>query len=170
MSASATTNIPAKIKVTEAVAAVSDATTAAASKTADVLNAGIEKTQKQVKEGIEKIMKTAEELVAFGQGNLEAFVKSGQIWAAGVQDIQKQVAATARTSFEETVANFRAFTDVKSLKEAMDLQAQFARNAITKTVTESGRITDASVKLAEQTLAPITARVNLAFEKFAKAA
>ena len=41
-------------------------------------------------------MKTAEELMAFSQGNLEAMVKSGQIWAAGVQDIGKLMAATAQ--------------------------------------------------------------------------
>ena len=45
--------------------------------------AGFEKTQAKVKEGMEKAMKTAEEFVAFSQGNLEALVKSGQIWAAG---------------------------------------------------------------------------------------
>ena len=34
--------------------------------------AGFEKTQAKVKESMEKAMKTAEEFVAFGQGNLEA--------------------------------------------------------------------------------------------------
>ncbi len=40
-------------------------------------------------------MKSAEELVSFSQGNFEAMMKAGQIWAAGVQDLQKQFAATA---------------------------------------------------------------------------
>ena len=53
--------------------------------------ASITETQAKVKEGMEKAMKTAEELVAFGQGNMEAMLKSGQIWTAGVQDISKQV-------------------------------------------------------------------------------
>ena len=65
--------------------------------------AGFEKTQAKMKESVEKAMKTAEEFVAFGQGNLEAFIKSGQIWAAGVQDLQKHIIATAQASFEETV-------------------------------------------------------------------
>ncbi len=68
-------------------------------------------------------MKTAEELVAFSQGNLEAMVKSGQIWAAGVQDICKQIAANAQASFDETLSTFKALTSVKSLKDAFDLQA-----------------------------------------------
>ena len=130
--------------------------------------AGIEKTQAKVKEGMEKAMKTAEEFVTFGQGNMEAVMKAGQIWATGVQDLSKQVAATAQGTYEETVATFKALTSVKSLKDAIDLQTSFARAAIEKTLAESGKLTDASIKLTEQTLAPLTARVTLAVEKFAK--
>ncbi len=129
---------------------------------------GFEQTQARVKEGVEKVMKTAEEFVSFGQGNLEAAMKSGQIWAAGVQDLSKQVAATAQASFEETLATFKAMTSVKSLKDAIDLQSNLARSTMEKAMAESGRLTDASVKLTEQTLAPLAARVTLAVEKFAK--
>ena len=130
--------------------------------------AGMEKTQAKVKEGMEKAMKTAEEFVTFGQGNLEAVMKAGQIWASGVQDLSKQFAATAQASFEESMATFKALTTVKSLKEAIDLQTGLTRTAIEKTLAESGKLTDASVKLTEQVMAPITARVTMAVEKFAK--
>ncbi len=130
--------------------------------------AGIEKTQAKVKEGMEKAMKTAEEFVAFGQGNMEAVMKAGQIWAAGVQDLSKQVAATAQGSYEESMTTFKALASVKSLKDAIDLQTGFARAAIEKTLAESGKLTDASIKLTEQALAPLTARMGLAVEKFAK--
>jgi phasin family protein len=132
--------------------------------------AGFTETQAKVKEGMEKAMKTAEELVSFGQGNLEAVLKSGQIWAAGMQDLSKQVAATAQASFDETMSTFKALTSVKSLKDAMELQASLARATMEKTLAESGKLTDASFKLTEQAIAPITARVTLAVEKFAKSA
>ena len=131
---------------------------------------GFSDTQEKVKEGMEKAMKTAEELMAFSQGNLEAMVKSGQIWAAGVQDIGKQIAANAQASFEETMSTFKALTSVKSVKDAFDLQATLARTTVEKTLSELGKLTDASMKLTEQALAPITARVSLAMEKFAKTA
>jgi phasin family protein len=132
--------------------------------------AGFTETQAKVKEGVEKAMKTAEEFVTFGQGNLEAVLKSGQIWAAGVQDLSKQFAASAQASFEETMSTFKALTSVKSLKDALDLQASLARTTLEKTLAESGKLTDASFKLTEQAIAPITARVTLAVEKFAKSA
>jgi hypothetical protein len=54
--------------------------------------------------------------------------------------------------------------------DAFDLQATLARTTVEKTLAESGKLTDASMKLTEQALAPITARVSLAMEKFAKTA
>jgi phasin family protein len=130
--------------------------------------AGFEKTQAEVKANMDKAIKTAEEFVSFGQGNVEAFVKSGQIWAAGVQDLGKHVAATAQAQVDQTVAVFKALAGVKSLKEAVDLQTTLARSSVEKAMAETGHLTDASLKLAEQTLAPITARVQLAMEKFGR--
>jgi phasin family protein len=132
--------------------------------------AGIETTTVHAKQGMEKVMKTAEEFVAFGQGNVDAIVKSSQIWAAGVQDLTKQVAATAQAQFDETMSVFKALTSVKYLKDAFELQSSFARAALEKSVTESSRLTDASLKLTEQAMAPITARVTTAVESFSKAA
>ena len=133
-------------------------------------SAGVEQTQAKLKEGMDKAMKTAEAMVTFGQGNIEALTKSSQIWATGVQDLSKQVAATAQASLEETLNLFKSFGTVKSLKEAIDLQSSLTRSSLEKAMAESGKLTDASLKLTEQAFAPITARVNLAVEKFGKAA
>ncbi|MGD0104620.1 MAG: phasin family protein [Rhodopila sp.] len=132
--------------------------------------AGLEATQAKMKEGVEKAMKTAEDLVAFSQGNMEAVMKASQIWASGVQDLSKHLAAVTKASLDESMSAFKALTSVKSLKDAFELQSSFARSALEKSLAESGKLTDASFKLTEQTLAPITARVSVAVEKFAKAA
>lgn len=132
--------------------------------------AGIAKTQADMKVNMDKAMKSAEEMVSFSQGNVEALVKSGQIWAAGVQDLQKTMTATAQAQFESAISTFKALAGVKSLKEAMDLQSSLARTSLESVMTETGKLTDASVKLAEQAMAPITARVTLAVEKFGRAA
>jgi phasin family protein len=169
-----------KAKITEAATTINEAAAQAASKGLEQTvaslkdgmaqaTAGFETTQAKVKEGVEKAMKTTEEMVAFGQGNLDAFMKSSQIWAAGMQDLSKQVAATAQASFDETVSVFKAMSTVKSPKDALEMQADLGRKSLEKAVAETGRLTDASLKLAEQAMAPIAARVSLASEKFAKA-
>ncbi len=138
--------------------------------TSEVVEAAspIELTQPTITRGMKTMMKTTEDFVAFGQANLEAFVKSGQIWSAGVQELTKQIATSAKASFDESVSTFKAMSTVKSVKEAMDLQSTFAKAALEKAMAESNKLTDASIKLTEQTLAPITARVTVAVESFGK--
>ena len=118
---------------------------------------------------MEKAMKTAEDFVSFGQGNVDAFVKAGQIWAAGVQDMGKRFAATAQAQMDQTVATMKAMAGVKSLKEAMELQSTLARASMEQAVAETGKLTETSMKLTEQAMAPITARVTLAMETFGRA-
>jgi len=125
-------------------------------------------TQAEMTQSMQDTMKTTQEFLAFGQGNLDAFMKSSQIWAAGVQDISKQFAAMAQSGFDETMATFQSLAAVKSPKDALDIQANLARTSLERAAAETGKITDASLKLAEQAMAPITARMSLAAEKFAK--
>ncbi len=153
----------------EQISAEAPKVAAAVSDAAGQAVAGFEKTQVKLKEGMEKAMKTAEEIMSFNQGNIDALMKSSQIWAAGIQDLSKQWAATAQTAMGETMSTFKALSGVKSLKEAIDLQTSLARSSMEKAMAESGKFTDASVKLAEQTMAPLAARVTLAVETFSKA-
>jgi phasin family protein len=122
----------------------------------------------QVK-GINTMINKTEDLVAFGKDNLEAITTSGKIWVAGVQDLTKQFAATAKASMEESVATMKALASVRSFDEAVKLQAVYGQ-AVTKALTESNRLTDASLKLTEQALAPLTARVAAAVGAMSKAA
>lgn len=132
----------------------------------DTARDSAEAAQTQFKHGYDKAIHTAEQFAKFQQGNLEAMVKAGQIFAAGLQDIGKHVAAQAQANFEEGTATFRALTSVKSLKEAIELQTSFAKTSLEKAMAESTKLTETSLKLAEQACAPLTARVNAAVETF----
>lgn len=154
---------PAAVKATDLTA---EALKAGMGKAA----AGFSETQARMRASLEQAMKTMDELTAFGQGDLEAVVKSGQIWVAGVEDLSQQVAASAQASFDATMAAFQALAGVKSLKDAMDLQSTLARASLEKMLAESSRLTDASFRLTEQAIEPLTARISLAVQKFAKSA
>jgi phasin family protein len=154
----------ADVKKTESV--IADKTIEGIKETAAAASSGLEHAQVQMKEGVTRAMKTAEQVAHFSQGNVEALMKSSQIWATGWQDISKQMAATAKANLDETMSVFKAMTSVKSVKEAFDLQTSFARTSMEKAMAESGKLTEHSLKLAEQAFAPISARVNAAVETF----
>lgn len=115
-------------------------------------------------------MKTPEEFLTFSQANAEALMKSGQIMATGLQDMGRQFVATAQASMDETLSTVRAMAGVRSIKEAIDLQATLARSTIEKAIAQTGHAAEASFKLAEQAFAPLTARVNVAVESLGKPA
>lgn len=115
-------------------------------------------------------MKTAEQFVSFGQGNVEALVKSSQIVATGLQDLSKLMAASAQASMDEAMHAFRAMTGVRSLKEAADLQATLARSTVEKALTDGNQVAETSFKVAEQAFAPISGRMSLAMQSFGKTA
>lgn len=114
------------------------------------------------------MMKSAQEFVSFGQGNLEAFMKSSQILVSGFQDMAKQAAATAQSGVEEAMSAFRAMTQVRSVKEAVELQSSLARTSLDKAVSQGGQVAEATYKLAEQAIAPLAQRVTLAAETFVR--
>jgi phasin family protein len=115
-------------------------------------------------------MKTAEQFITFGQGNVEALVKSSQIVVTGLQDITKQIASNAQAAVDAGLAQVRALSGVRSVKEAFDLQATYTRTAFEKAVAQGGALTETSFKLAEEAFAPIAGRVTLAVESFKAAA
>lgn len=111
-------------------------------------------------------MQTAEQLANFGQGNVEALVKSSQIFATGMQDVSKLMAASAQAAMDDAMSAFRAMTSVRSLKDVADLQASLARSAVEKALTQSGQVAETSFKVAEQAFAPIGSRLSVAVQSF----
>ena len=165
----------AKAVASEAIDTTTEVTTKGFETTLAAVKEGIEKATKgfessqiKLKESMEKAVKSSEELMAFSQANMEAFMKASKIFASGLQDITKDLAASNKAKIEESVSFTKSLLGVKSVKEAVDLQSSFARSSIEKAVSETNKVTDASVKLAEQAIAPLTARLSLAVEKFGK--
>jgi hypothetical protein len=128
----------------------------------------MEKGMEQVTKTAEGFFKAAEEAAEFGRGNIEAVTKSAQLFAVGFQDIGKQVFAVTQALTDHALESAKALAAVKSLKEAADIQSAFAKASLERSMSEAAKLQEATFKLAETVYAPITARMTLAAEKFAK--
>ena len=69
---------------------------------------------------------------------------------------------------DHALESAKALAAVKSLKEAADIHAAFTKASLERSMSEVAKLQEASFKLAETAYAPITARMNLAVEKFGK--
>jgi len=114
----------------------------------------------------ESAAKTATDLTSFSQGTLEAFAQASQILAVEAKDLFRQAAEANQAAFTESLTNLRAIASAKTMKQRLELQANFARTSAIRAISESSRFARAGVDMAEKVAAPITARAYLAAEKF----
>jgi phasin family protein len=128
----------------------------------------VEKGMEQASRTAEGMFKAAGEVVEFGRGNFEAMTRATQTYVAGAQDLQRQGFALIQGLTDHALEGAKALAAVKSLKEAADIQATYAKAALEKAMAESAKLSEAAFKLAEQSAAPIAARVTVAVEKFSK--
>jgi phasin family protein len=128
----------------------------------------MEKGMEHMTKQAEGFFKAAEEAAEFGRGNIEAMTKSAQLLAVGFQDLGKQIFAISQALTDHAMESAKALAGVKSLKEAADIQAAFAKASIERSMSEAAKLQEATFKLAETAYAPLTARMNLAVEKFTK--
>ncbi len=109
-----------------------------------------------------------EDVLAYNQNNMEALMKISAIWFKGVQDINKEVTTLASTSMEQGVNASKQILGCKTVEEIIAVHSDLAKTNYDKVVAESRKLSDMSIKLAENTAAPIAVRVNETAATFAK--
>lgn len=107
-----------------------------------------------------------EDLMAFAQGNLEAALKAGAILAEGTREVNTLVMDGVKASVEESAAATQALMDCHSLPDLLELNSGFARTAFETSLSESKKISEASLKTAEDAVEPLAERFALAVERF----
>ena len=109
------------------------------------------------------------DLASANQETLDAMVKAGSVMARGMESFSKELMTFAQASAEANAAVATRMFGVKSLQEAIDLQNAHARDSFDKAVAETSKLTEMSVKVANEAFEPLQARVNVAVEKLLKA-
>jgi len=105
-----------------------------------------------------------EELTAFGKANIEALVEANSIFVKGVEEISKELFGLTRASLEHAAAATTAIFSAKTLKDMVELNADFTKAQYEKLLANTTRLGELTVKLATESSAPITARANRVVE------
>jgi phasin family protein len=162
----------AKEPVEAAVAVGNETVEAVVKAGAEAASAGYEKaaaiTKEQVDRTSKAMFKGYGDFAALGQENVDAVVKSGNIAAKGFEALSKEMMAFARSSLEGNVAATKAILGAKDLREAVDLQSKYTRKSFDQALAESAKLTEMSVKVANEAIQPIQARVTVAVGKLIK--
>lgn len=128
-------------------------------------------TREQVEAAVNagaEMFKGYEDVAGFGKENIDAIMTTSAVLSKGMQDLNKVWFALAQEALEQNVAATKRILGSKSVVEVVEIQSDLAKASYDKVMTESRRLSDMSIKLAEEASAPITGRVNTAMEAFTK--
>ncbi len=126
--------------------------------------------QNSAKAAYDKSAEAVTEMTEFTKGNVEAIVESSKIFAAGAQTFGKTYVEEAKSAYELMTADVKELAAIKSPTELFQLQGKIMRRNFDALVATSSKNTEAVLKLANDTFAPLTGRVEIATEKLAKVA
>lgn len=108
------------------------------------------------------MIKSMDEVVAFNKGNFDAVVKTGNLAVKGFEALSKAYMAAAKVQFDAVESYSKAVSGVKDVKEVVELQSTLFKKNMDTAVAESKKIAELHVKVANDTFAPMTERVEAA--------
>ena len=136
----------------------------------DTMTDAMKEIQDRAQSAYDKSAEAMTEMTDFAKGNVEAVVESGKIFAEGVQSLGQTYADEAKSAYETVTGDLKEMAAIKSPTELFQLQGKILRRNFDALVATSSKSTDAAMKLANDAMAPISGRVNVAAEKLSKVA
>ncbi len=138
--------------------------------TADAAAEGVKTIQERARGGMQRAGELARGYVEVQREALETGAHAARIYGEGLQGLAQHAAEVSRVQFEDSMAHLRSLVGVRSLNDFFDLQAEFARKTASRALAETSTFAEGYLKVANDALAPVTARVREAAEKVKHAA
>lgn len=132
----------------------------------------IEKSIDLAKDQVEKARKSFfgnfDGVTEMNTAVFDAYFSSINVVAKGAEAFGKEVADFTQNSIARSVDHGKTVMACKSVNEAVDLQNELVRTSFDQVVAETTKLTEMSVKTANDAFAPIQDQVNQAMTKVFK--
>lgn len=142
--------------------------TTAKTKIADKTASVIETTQDQFAKAAESQFKAADEVAAFGKSNAEAFIQAGTIFFHGFEELARTFVGLTTAHVESSMTTAKALITCKTLTEVTDLQNAYTKSAFDSAVSEATQLSELAIKITNEAIEPISARVTATIEQISK--
>jgi len=111
-----------------------------------------------------------EKISEYYKANYDAMMESQAVLTKGFEEFSKQVVALTQASLESAAAVTKAAISAKSVTDLVTLQTDYSKASFEKLLTDSSKLGEFGVKLANEAIAPVSARVNETVSLVRKAA
>ncbi len=134
------------------------------------MNEAVSEMQARAQAAYDKSTEAMTEMTEFAKGNVEAVVETGKVFAESMQGMGQTMADEAKLAYETATADIKDMASIKSPTELFQLQGKIMRRNFDAMIAAASKTTDATMKMANDVAAPMSARVNVAAEKLSKVA
>jgi hypothetical protein len=101
------------------------------------------------------MMKNLEDFQRLGQTNMETAIKLLGEWSKGWQSIAAEMSDYTKKSFEEGTAAFEKLLSAKSVEQAVEIQAGFAKRAYDGYMHQMSKLGGLYAELAKEAYKPV---------------
>jgi phasin family protein len=101
-----------------------------------------------------------DQLADLGRENFAAVLRVNAALSEGLEAIGKEVILYARRSFEQAAETATALLGAKTLEDVFQLNSEFAKANLERLIERSAKLSEMSVKVANEALAPLGGRVE----------
>lgn len=132
----------------------------------------IEKTVAATKVQVEKAstaaLKSYEDVAVASKETVDGFVSSVNLVSKGFEEISRAYFEMAQKATETQVEAAKAMFAARNVNELLEVQNEFVRNSYDKFSAETAKISEMSLKLANEVSAPIQAQATSMIERTTK--
>jgi phasin family protein len=120
--------------------------------------------KRSMEEGVERMSKGFEDVTQFGQENVEAMVASGKVMAKVAEEMNAEVIAFSKKSYEDSMAAAKEIASARTVSEYFEKQTAFAKTSFETFVAEATKLNEMYSQAAKEVFAPLNARFTAAAE------
>ncbi len=107
---------------------------------------------------------TFPEVNAYWQANADALLGFNATLCKGMEDMTRVAVDMYQQTLEQTVAASKAMMEVRTLPQMLDVQSDYARNVYDLALADSAKLSELSMKVANEAVAPLNARAKKAWK------
>jgi phasin family protein len=128
----------------------------------------VDTAQDQFAKAAETQFKAADEVAAFGKSNVDAFFQAGAIFFHGMEELTRGMVGLTQAQVETSLSMAKSLIAAKTLTEFTDLQNAYTKSTFDSAVSEATKLSELAIKVTNEALEPISARVMATFEHISK--
>ena len=134
----------------------------------DTVDAAMAMGKQKVEQVQENYTRAYGEFSKFGQETLGVYMKAGEIFAKGAEDIGQAVFKLAKVTAETNAEAAKAVFAAKTINDVVDVQNDFALESYQTLFSEGTKISELSLKVAHEAFEPLKEQMHSSMAKTMK--